>query len=106
MLSPVRNLCVYIFTRFSERMNSPYFTDSVAVLGTCATNTKGESAVNKGGIRRLRSRMAKGIKSEDDSPNVKAEDHEQSISDAPLQTHAETPAGETNCTAGAKNCFK
>ncbi|XP_059408921.1 endonuclease III-like protein 1 isoform X2 [Carassius carassius] len=92
MLAPVRNLRVYIFNRLSERMNSPYFTESVAVLSTCATETIGESAVNKGGIRRLRSRMAQGIKSEDDSPNVKAEDLEQSISDAPLQTHAETPS--------------
>ncbi|XP_052462319.1 endonuclease III-like protein 1 isoform X2 [Carassius gibelio] len=92
MLASVRNLRVYIFNRLSERMNSPYFSESVAVLGTCATETIGESAVNKGGIRRLRSRMAQGIKSEDDSPNVKAEDLEQSISDAPLRTHAETSA--------------
>ncbi|XP_052462308.1 endonuclease III-like protein 1 isoform X1 [Carassius gibelio] len=104
MLASVRNLRVYIFNRLSERMNSPYFSESVAVLGTCATETIGESAVNKGGIRRLRSRMAQGIKSEDDSPNVKAEDLEQSISDAPLRTHAETSAGETNCSETVSSC--
>ncbi|KAL1281737.1 hypothetical protein QQF64_000540 [Cirrhinus molitorella] len=63
-----------------------------AVLDTSATKAMVKSAVNKGGIRRLRSRMAHGLTSEDDSPKVKAEIQEQSISDAPLQKHAETPA--------------
>ncbi|XP_073699308.1 endonuclease III-like protein 1 [Garra rufa] len=91
MLAPARNLCVYILNRLTVRMNSPYF-DSIAVLDTSATETMRKSAVNKGGIRRLRSRMVQGLKSEDDSPKVKAEVQEQSISDAPLQKHAETPA--------------
>ncbi|XP_058632754.1 endonuclease III-like protein 1 isoform X2 [Onychostoma macrolepis] len=92
MLAPVRNLCVYIFNRLTVRMNSPYFTESVAMLDTCATETMVKSDVNKGGIRRLRSRIAQGLRSEDGPPKVKAEVHEQSISVAPLQKHAETPA--------------
>lgn len=52
-----------------------------------------KSAVNKGGIRGLRSRMTQGLKSEDDRPKVKAELQEQSIS---LQTHAQNPAGQMN----------
>ncbi|XP_048051962.1 endonuclease III-like protein 1 isoform X1 [Megalobrama amblycephala] len=92
MSAPMRSLCVYMFRRFTVRMNSPYFADSTAVLDTSASETMGKSAVNKGGIRRLRSRMTQGLKSEDDPPKVKAEVHEQSISDAPLQTHAQTPA--------------
>lgn len=92
MLAPMRSLCVYMFRRLTVRMNSPYFAMnspcSTAVLDTSASETMGKSAVNKGGMRRLRSRMAQGLKSEDDPPKVKAEVHEQSISDAPLQTHA------------------
>lgn len=102
MSAPMRSLCVYMFRRLTVRMNSPYFADSTVVLDTSASDTMGKSAVNKGGIRRLRSRMAQGLKSEDDTPKVKAEIHEQSISDAPLQTHAQTPAGQMNCTNRAK----
>lgn len=97
MLAPVRILSVYMFNRLTLRMNSPYFTKSVAVLDTCVTKTMVKS-VNKGGIRRLRSSMAQGLRSEDGPPKVKAEVHEQSISVAPLQTHADTPAGEANYT--------
>ncbi len=79
-------------------MNSPYFTESIAVLDTCATETMVRSDVNKGGIRRLRSRMAQGLRSEDGPLKIKAEVQEHSISVAPLQTHAETPAGEANYT--------
>ncbi len=70
-------------------MNSPYFTESVAILDTCATKTMVNSGVNKGGIRRLISRMAQGLRSADNPPKVKAEVH-QSIS--------ETPAGEEKYT--------
>ncbi|KAI2668109.1 Endonuclease III-like protein 1 [Labeo rohita] len=87
-------------------MNSPYFNDSIAVKDTSATETMGKSTVNKGGIRRLRSRMAQGLKSEDDSPKVKVEVQEQSISDAPLHKHAETDAetvsGFNNTTTKVK----
>lgn len=99
MLAPVRILCVYMFRRLTVRMNSPYFTDSTAVFDTSATERMGKSAINKGGIRRLRSRMAQGLKSEDDPPKVKAEVHEQSIS---LQTHAQPPTGQMNCTGRDK----
>ncbi|XP_067296899.1 endonuclease III-like protein 1 isoform X2 [Pseudorasbora parva] len=61
----------------------------LSVLDASATESMGKSAVYKGGIRRLRSRMAQELKSEDDPPKVKAEVHEQSIS---LQTQAQTPA--------------
>ncbi len=90
MLAPVRILRVYMFNRLTLRMNSPYFTESVAILDTCATKTMVKSGVNKGGIRRLRSRMTQGLRSADDPPKVKAEVHEQSIS--------ETPAGEEKYT--------
>ncbi|TRY86115.1 hypothetical protein DNTS_030197 [Danionella cerebrum] len=60
------NICV----GFLFRMNSPYFTG-------LACETMGEV-----GIRKLRSRMVQMHKSEDDSPQVKAEDHEQSITNA------------------------
>ncbi|XP_056090295.1 endonuclease III-like protein 1 isoform X2 [Rhinichthys klamathensis goyatoka] len=86
MLAPVRSFCVYMFRR-RVRMNSPYFTDSTSGLDTSASDSMGESAVNKG-VRRLRSRMAQGLKSEDDPPKVKAEVLEQSIS---LLTHAQPP---------------
>lgn len=99
MLAPVRSLCGYMFRRLTVRMNSPYFSDSTAGLDTYATDGMGKSAVNKGGIRRLRSRMAQGLKSEDDPPKVKAEVQEQSIS---LQTHAQPPTGQVNCTGRAK----
>jgi len=99
MLAPVRSLCVYMFRRLTVRMNSPYFTDSTSGLDTSSNDRMGESAVNKGGIRRLRSRMAQGLKSEDDPPKVKAEVLEQSIS---LQTHAQPPTGQMNCTGSAK----
>lgn len=99
MLVPVRSLCVYKFRRLTVRMNSPYFTDSTAGLDTYATDSMGKSAENKGGIRRLRSRMAQGLKSEDDAPKVKSEVQEQSIS---LQTHAQPPTGQVNCTGRAK----
>lgn len=74
---PVWKLYVYMFHRLAVRMNSPYFTS--AVLD--ATETMGKSAVNKEGIRRLRSRTAQGLRSEDDPPKVKAEDREKSIAD-------------------------
>ncbi|XP_077101892.1 endonuclease III-like protein 1 isoform X3 [Siphateles boraxobius] len=98
MLAPVWSLCVYMLhRRLTVRMNSPYFTDSTAGLDTSATDSMGKSAVNKGGIRRLRSRMAQGLKSEDDPPKVKAEVLEQSIS---LQAHAQPP------TETVSNCKK
>ncbi|KAG1955983.1 endonuclease III-like protein 1 isoform X2 [Pimephales promelas] len=97
MLAPVRSLCVYMFRSLTVRMNSPYFTDSTSGLDTSSNDRMGESAVNKGGIRRLRSRMAQGLKSEDDPPKVKAEVLEQSIS---LQTHAQPP------TETVSNCKK
>ncbi|CAM4470455.1 unnamed protein product [Leuciscus chuanchicus] len=88
---------MFMFRRLTVRMNSPYFTDSTAGLDTYATDSMGKSAVNKGGIRRLRSRMAQGLKSEDDPPKVKSEVEEQSIS---LQTHAQPP------TETVSNCKK
>ncbi|XP_043107758.1 endonuclease III-like protein 1 isoform X2 [Puntigrus tetrazona] len=67
-------------------------SESIAVLDACATEAMAISNANKGGIRRLRSRMAQGLRSEDGPPKVKAEVHEQSISFAALETHAKAPA--------------
>lgn len=76
---------MYMFRRLTVRMNSPYFTS--AALDSSATETMGKSTLNKDGIRRLRSRMAQGLRSEDDPPKVKAEVQEKSISDDPTNAH-------------------
>ncbi|XP_051982743.1 endonuclease III-like protein 1 isoform X2 [Xyrauchen texanus] len=90
MLARTRNSFVFLFRCLAVRMSSPYFTNPTAALDTSATDTDtvGKRALNGGGIRKLRSGIAKMLKSEDVLHGVKEEFQERSISDDLLQTHA------------------